>query len=90
LKKRLLKYLTIIVVGSLVLLWIGCSNTNEIISPMGSDQGDVQYHDYSNDGSQQTDDGGNAGYTDGQGNQTYDGRGTRTDSDGDPTKREED
>jgi hypothetical protein len=87
LKKRLLKYLAIIVVGSLVLLWIGCSNTTEIISSSGSDQGDVPYHDYSNDGSQQTDD---SGTTDDGSNQTYDSRETRTEADGDPTKQEDD
>ena len=77
--KRFGKYLGIIVMGSLVILWIGCSNTSEIVSSMDSGQSDAAYNDYSGNESQQTDDGGYS--DDGTGTTANDGRGTTVDSD---------
>lgn len=94
--KKFGKYLGIIVIGSLVLLWIGCSNTSEIVSSMDSGQIEASYNEYSGDESQQTDEGNTsentdgAGYTDGTGTTPYDGRGTTVDSDDDGLEEDED
>jgi len=88
-RNKLCKYLGIIVIGSLVLLWIGCSNTSEIVSPMDSGQGEVPYNEYTDNESQQTDEGGTSEYSDGNGNNTYDGRGTTIDSDNNIIEQDE-